>query len=125
MRTFPAKVNDPRKKNEEHLALPDVENDDKPDTIFNLQDDSAPMVCTFDRLLELLENTIKYIEEEGFPFRNESEDDDAVEKDQSDQSDTSEEEYPRRQLYTEATAARFVDFQSFKLEYWPKFPLHL
>lgn len=122
MRTFPAKVNDPREEQEEDLALPDVENDDKPDTIFNLQDASAPLVCTFDRLLELLENTIKYIEEEGFPFRNESEDDDAVEKDQSDQSDTSEEEYPRRQLCTEDTAAQFVDFQSFKLEYWPKFP---
>lgn len=112
------------------MPLLDIEDDDEqPYTVYNLQNDSFPFVCTFDRFLELLENTVKYVDQEGFPVTNEDgDDDDAVGKDQSDQSDdsdASEEKHSRWQLSTKDTITQFVDFQSFKLDYWPRFPAAL
>lgn len=56
---------------ERELALPraddDDDDDDWCDTIFELQDGSFPLVCTYDGFLELLENTIKRVDQDGFP----------------------------------------------------------
>ena len=127
MRTLPTNNVDPGEQQERHLPLPDVENDDdQPYTIFSLRSDSFPLVCTFDRLLELLENSIKYVDQEGFPVISEDGDDnDALEEDQSDQSNTSEEEHQRWQRSTSDTNTPYIDFQSFRLEYWPRFPAAL
>lgn len=127
IRTLPTNTIDPGEQQEEELPLLDGKNDDdQPYTIFNLQNDSFPFVSTFDRLLEILENTVKYVDQEGFPFTNEDGDvSDALGKDQSDQSDTSEEEYLRWKPSTKDTITQFVDFQSFRLDYWPRFPAAL
>ena len=124
MRTLAANAIVQVEQQEREFPLPDVEDDDDHcDTVFELQNDSFPLVCTFDRFLQLLENTIKSVDQEGFP--NIDHDDDPMQKDQSDQSDPSEEEYPQRQPSTMDAVTQFVDFQSFKLDYWPRFPAAL
>ena len=103
----------------------DIEDDDDKDdceTVFELRNDSFPLVCTFDHFLRLLENTIKSIDQEGFPVIDQ--DDDALQKEESEQSDSSGEEHPRRQPLT-AAVTQYIDFQSFKLDYWPRIPAAL
>lgn len=124
MRTLATNSADEGEQQERELPLPDAEDDeDQCDTIFELQDGSFPLVCTFDKFLELLENTIRNVDQEGFPVTND--DGDAQENEQSDPSEPSEDGYPRWHLSGKDEASRFVDFQSFKLDYWPRFPATL
>ena len=124
MRTLAANTIDQSVQQERDFPLPDAEDDDdRCDTVFQLQNDSFPLVCTFDRFLQLLENTIKSLDHEEFPVTDH--DDDALQKEQSDQSDLSEEEYPQWRPSTKDTITQYVDFQSFKLDYWPRFPAAL
>ncbi len=124
MRTLTANTVDQGEQQEREFPLPVVEvDDDRCDTVFKLQNDSFPLVCTFDRFLQLLENTIESVDQEGFPATNH--DDDALQKEQSDQSDSSEGEYPQWQPPAKDVITRFVDFQSFRLDYWPRFPAAL
>ncbi|ERF74595.1 hypothetical protein EPUS_00725 [Endocarpon pusillum Z07020] len=126
VRALPKKSIDAGQEQETELPLPDVgTEDDQPSTVFQLQNRSFPLVCTFDRLLELFENTVDYVDREGFPVTNEDENDDTQEKDQSDQSESSEEEIPWWQPSTKSTIAQFIDSQSFRLDYWPRFPANL
>ena len=121
MRTLAASSADEGEQQERELSLPDAEDDeDQRDTIFELQDGSFPLVSTFDQYLELLENTIRNVDQEGFPVT----DDDGVaqENERSDRSDPSEDGYPHWHPSGKDEAFRFVDFQSFKLDYWPRFP---
>ena len=121
MRTLEASTIDQGEQQERDFLLPDVEDDDnRCDTVFGLQKDSFPLVCTFDRFLQLLENTIKSVDQEGFPATNHE--DDALQNEQSSQSDPSEEEDLQWQSSTKDAITQFVDFQSFKLDYWPRFP---
>ena len=124
MRTLEANVIDQGEQQERGFPLPEIEDDDDCcDTVFKLQNDSFPLVCTFDRFLQLLENTIRSVDQEGFPVTDH--DDDALQKEESDQSDLSEEEYPHWQPATKDAITQFVDFESFKLDYWPRFPAAL
>ncbi|KAL8732005.1 MAG: hypothetical protein Q9181_004094 [Wetmoreana brouardii] len=121
MKTLAASSADEGEQQERQLPLPDAEDDkDQCDTIFELQDGSFPLVCTFDQFLELLENTIRNVDQEGFPTT-----DDDGDAQESERSDPLEDRYPRWHPSGKNDASRFVDFQSFKLDYWPKFPATL
>ncbi|KAL9606788.1 MAG: hypothetical protein Q9179_000078 [Wetmoreana sp. 5 TL-2023] len=121
MRTLAASSADESEQQERELSLPDVEDDeDQCDTIFELQDGSFPLVYTFDQFLELLENTIRNVDQEGFPTTDNDGD-----VQESERSDPSEDGHPSWHPSGKADASRFVDFQSFKLDYWPKFPATL
>ena len=121
MRTLAASSADEGEQQERELSLADAEDDeDQRDTIFELRDGSFPLVCTFDQFLELLENTIRNVDQEGFPITDN--DGDAQENERSDPSEAG---YPRWHPSGKDEASRFVDFQSFKLDYWPKFPATL
>jgi len=124
MRTLRANTIDQGEQQEREFPSPVVEDDDdRCDTVFELQNDSFPLVCTFDRFLQLLENTIKSVDQEGFPATDH--DDDALQKEQSEQSDSSEGEYPQWQPPARDAITQFIDFQSFRLDYWPRFPAAL
>lgn len=121
MRTLAVSSADEGEHHERELSLPSAEdNEDQCETIFELEDGSFPIVCTFARLLELLENTIRNVDREGFPIVNN--DGDAQEHERS---DPSEDEYPRWHPSGKDEPPRFVDFQSFKLDYWPRLPATL
>ena len=124
MRTLTANTidqGDQQERETPSLVAEDV--DDRCDTVFELQNDSFPLVCTFDRFLRILENTIESVDQEGFSATDH--DDDALQKEQSDQSDSSEGEHPQRQPPVKDAITQFVDFQSFRLDYWPRFPAAL
>ena len=124
MRAWAADTVDQGEQQEREFPLLDVEDDDdRCDTVFKLQNDSFPLVCTFDRFLQLLENTIKSVDQEGFPITDH--DNDGLQEEQSDQSDPSEGDYPPWQLSKKDAVTEFVDLQSFKLDYWPRFPAAL
>ena len=108
----------PEQQDGEILVPDSNEDDDQCDTIFDLQDSSFPLISTYDAFLELLENTIKRADQEGVPGEGE---DNAQEKDQSDRSESSD-DHPRWQPSPDSQISDFVDLQSFKLDYWPKFP---
>ena len=100
--------------------VPDGEDDDSLcSSIFQMQASSFPFVCTFEQFLGLLENTFRIVDREGFPVTDD--DGNAREAEELDESDSSEEEIPRWRPFGEDRASRFVDFQSFKLDYWPRF----
>ena len=67
-----------------------------------------------------MKNTISKVDQECFPTTND--DGDAQE---SERSDPSEDEYPRWHPSGNNDDARFVDFRSFKLDSWLKFPTTL
>ena len=116
MRTLATSSINHREQPEPELPLTDSENDDESDTIFKLQDGSFPFVCTFDHFVELLENTIDNVRREGFPV---TDDDDIQEEQQSEQSDSLG--HPPWQSLRRDETTQLVDFQSFKLDYWPRF----
>lgn len=127
MRSLATSPVDQDEQQEREPVLPKVndedDNNDRCDNIFELQDGSFPLVCTYDRFLELLENTTKHVDQNGFPVTDD--DDDAQEKEQLDQSDPSEEGYPMWQPPRKEEISQIVDFQSFALDYWPRFPATL
>ena len=126
MRTLAPESTDQGEQQGRQLPGRDTEDDDGLyDTIFDLQDHWFPLVRTFDQLLTLLESTVKKIEEEGFPVTDDENNEDPPEEDQLDEKQPSEREYPRRQLSSKNTVNRYVDFQAFKLEYWPRLPANL
>lgn len=103
------------------LSLPDAEDDKyQCDTIFELQDGSFLFVCTFDQFLKLVENIIKKMNQKDFFVIDE--DDDAQ---KNERLNSSKNEYSRWHSLDEDEVFRFVNFQSFKLDYWFKFSVIL
>lgn len=121
MRSLAAGSADEGEQQDRELSLPDAKDDeDQCDTIFGLQDGSFPLVCTFDQFLELVENTSRNVDQEGFPVT-----DDDGDAQENDRLDPSEDESLRWHPPGTDEVSRFVDFQSFKLDYWPRFPATL
>ena len=75
------------------------------ETAFTLQDDSFPVICTFDYFLQILENTVKAMDRHNFKgFGG------LTKPDSSGLS---------------PGIWKVVDYTSFRLDYWPHFPLTL
>ena len=97
------------------------------DTIFELRQQSFPLVCTFDRLLELVENTVKMVDQNGFPRSDDDSEDGSDDSDPDDihdeeQLEPLEEKPPTWRLSAKDGVPEYIDFQAFKLDYWPRFP---
>lgn len=121
MRALVASPIDEDKQQDTAFSLPDAKDDeDQCDTIFGLEDGSFPIVCMFDQFLELVENIIRYVNQKGFPVT-----DDNGDTQENERSDSSEDEYPRPHPLGKVKVSHFVDFQSFKLDYWPRLPATL
>ena len=89
-------------KFEEHLLSRRVEEDSENDSVLTLRDQSFPLICTFERFLRILENTIVELDRQNFEnlFRHQM------------HGITSTRHQPSRQS---------VDFYAFKVIYWPRF----
>ncbi|KAI9674244.1 MAG: hypothetical protein M1829_003791 [Trizodia sp. TS-e1964] len=124
IRTLVARPVDESEQQENDLSSPDFEGDeDHCGTIFELQDGSFPLVCTFSQFLKLLENTIGIVDQECFTVT--SDDSDVQKNERPNPLDLSENGYLPWHPPSNDQASSFVDFQSFKLDYWPRFPANL
>jgi len=92
-------------KEEEHVFSKAVEEDRDDDSVLALKDSSFPLVCTFDRFLQLLENTAIALDRQNFSGM--------VETLQASADDVSRGTHPHQQ--------QLVDFYAFKVSYWPRF----
>ena len=101
----------------EHILSDTAENDLEQTTVLALRDPSFPLVCTWERFLEILENTAKKYDPQRSYGLGEHTD------------QRSDEVTNTRPL----TYSQLVDFHAFKFDYWPQFshaltkglPVHL
>ncbi|KAI9889599.1 MAG: hypothetical protein M1814_005106 [Vezdaea aestivalis] len=93
------------------------------DTIFDLNNDSFPLVCTYENLLQLLELSITHSDQEHFEFPDLEGNDE--EENELETPDEIGQQHRPRQLLTQVSEDQPVDFQSFKLDYWPRLPSNL
>ena len=109
MRTMAMGPSDQRDLTEWTLPLLDAKDDkNQCSDFFELRDGDFPLVCTFDRFLELLGNTIKKLN------HNVNVDEDTLEMGA---------QVP--QLPDLDNDTRAIDFHAFMLDYWPSLPKHL
>lgn len=83
-----------------------AEEDRDSDSVLTLNDQSFPLICTWDHFLRLLENTALALDRQNFS-----------EKEEADSSFRHEVASTRYQH-----PPQLVDFYAFKLDYWPRFP---
>lgn len=82
-----------------------VEKDRDDDSVLALKNINFPLVCTFDRFLRLLENTVVEMDRQNF----------------SDMGKTLHDSVDENGAATHSHQQQFVDFYGFKVNYWPRF----
>ncbi|KAI9892526.1 MAG: hypothetical protein M1814_001483 [Vezdaea aestivalis] len=97
----------------------DNDADGNPPTIYDLKDEHFPLICTFSNFLALLENSIRRSREGINPVLDEVQDDDQAGFGWNEES--SGETKPLDPLQNDEIE-RLVDFSSFKINYWSRFP---
>jgi len=90
---------------DEHAFSKAVEDDRDDDSVTTLNDSSFPLVCTFNRFLQLLENTAVALDRQNF----------------SDVGDTAHASIDDMALATHSHQQQLVDFYAFRVNYWPRF----
>jgi hypothetical protein len=108
---------------DEHSFL-DMEEDLAGDTVFALNDEVFPLICTFDQFLKILENTVRLVFTlpaivKIFPDLIHTRAMDR--KDFSNATETIAERCQRVKIKRHRKP-QLVDFHAFRLDYWPKFP---
>lgn len=121
MRALTANSANVREQQKKELSLPDAEDhENQCDTIFELQDGSFLLICTFDQFLEFMKNIIKNVNQKRFFVI-----DDNGDAQENKRLNSSKNKYSRWHPSNKNETFRFVDFQSFKLNYWLKFSANL
>ncbi len=82
-----------------------VDEDQHDDSVLALKDSDFPLVCTFDRFLRLLENTVVGMDRQNF----------------TDMGKTSHESFDENVRANYQHQEQLVDFYGFKVNYWPRF----
>ncbi|KAL9130021.1 MAG: hypothetical protein Q9175_007131 [Cornicularia normoerica] len=94
---------------EEYLLSRTIEEDSDSNSVLTLRDQSFPLICTFERFLRTLENTIIELDRQNF----------------YDLGDLSSHQIHKVPKTKSAHQRQTVDFYAFKLDYWSRLPQYL